>query len=543
MQLTERIKQLIDAISYQVYEKETIFRLAMLALLGEESIFLLGKPGIAKSLISRRMKFAIKNGSNFEYLMSKFSTPEEIYGPIDLRHLKEGKYIRVIEGYLPSANIGFLDEIWKAGPSIQNTLLTIINEKIFRNGGKDIKVPLKLLISASNELPAEGEGLEALFDRFIIRFIAEGLKDEKNFDQLLDGDSSLDVDIDPELQISIEELEAWKKQSRSVKMSRRCLDFIHYFRKKMQLDTNGEAYISDRRWKKIAGLIKTSAFYNGRAETDIPDLFVIPYCIWDDEEQEKEYTKIFYKAFLEQFGLEWRNEKRNLLNQLDSMNAQIGQVEAQYLRLTPYDSPFRGQLKGTYYLINFTDGGSNYQTCFISAADWNKINNLPSEAFDIDLHFGPNINKYGGTQTTKVKAYKSDQILFVKENKKYLIQNDNPGEFNNQMVSVAKQVEEIEQKVKEVSAKMFKEYKKYTKMNCVFFEDIYNEKIAEAFDTVTKKKATISQPEVDAPIEYDAPVDQNFDQPVMMGQAAQPVDDYDSPENGPGAIDLPDFLG
>ncbi|QBQ07629.1 two-component regulator system yien regulator component protein [Spiroplasma gladiatoris] len=493
MDITERIKKLTEAISYQVYEKEVIFRLAMLALLGEESIFLLGKPGIAKSLISRRMKFAIRGGTNFEYLMSKFSTPEEIYGPIDLRLLKEGKYVRVVDGYLPSSNIGFLDEIWKAGPSIQNTLLTIINEKIFRNGGKDIKVPLKLLISASNELPAEGEGLEALFDRFIIRYIAEGLKSENNFEQLLDGESSLDVDVDPDLQISLEELEVWKKQSKAVRVSRKCLDFIHYFRKKMTLDTNGEAYISDRRWKKIAGLMKTSAFYNGRGETDIPDLFVIPYCIWDDEEQEKDYTNIFYKAFLEQFGLEWRNEKRNLLNQLDSMNAQIGQIEAQYLRLTPYDSPFRAQLKGTFYLINFTDGGDEYRMCFISAADWNKISNLPSESFEIDLHFGPNLNKYKGSQKMLVKAYKSDQILFVSENKKYQIQNDNPLEFNNQMISIAQQVSKIEEQVKEVSAKMFKEYRKYTNMNCVFFEEIYKEKIAEAFDTVKKSNPSNEQ--------------------------------------------------
>ncbi|AHB36256.1 AAA family ATPase [Spiroplasma apis] len=497
MDITERIKKLIEVLSYQVYEKETIFKLAMLALLGEESIFLLGKPGIAKSLISRRMKFAIKNGKNFEYLMSKFSTPEEIYGPIDLKLLKEGKYVRVIDGFLPSANVGFLDEIWKAGPSIQNTLLTIINEKLFRNGPNDIKVPLKLLISASNELPAEGEGLEALFDRFIIRYIAEGLKSENNFDDLLNSDSALDVDVDPSLQISIVELEAWKKQSRQVNMSRKTLDFIHYFRKKMQKDTNGEAYISDRRWKKIAGLMKTSAFFNGRGETDIPDLFVIPFCIWDNEEQEKTYKEIFFQAFLDQFGLDWRNEKRNLLNQLDTINSQIGQVEAQYLRLTPYDSPFRGKLIGTYYLINFTDGGDNYRYCFISAADWNKISKLTSESFEVELHFGPNINKYVGSQVTLVKSYKSDQILFVNENKKYQVQNDNPGEFNNQMITLSQEVQEVEKKVLEVSKKMYKEYKKYTGMNCIFFEDIYNEKISEAFDTFNKKTSNEEQSDIE----------------------------------------------
>ncbi|WP_339021620.1 AAA family ATPase [Spiroplasma endosymbiont of Atherix ibis] len=488
MDITQRIKKLISEISYQVYEKETIFRLAMLALLGEESIFLLGKPGIAKSLISRRLKFAIKDGTNFEYLMSKFSTPEEIYGPIDLRLLKEGKYVRVVDCYLPSSNVGFLDEIWKAGPSIQNTLLTIINEKIFRNGGSDIKVPLKLLISASNELPAEGEGLEALFDRFIIRYIAKGLKKQENFEQLLDGESSLDVDVDPKLQISIEELEIWKKQSKQIKISRKSLDFIHYFRKKLLKDTNGQAYISDRRWKKISGLIKTSAFYNGRSETDIADLFVIPYCIWDNEEQEKQYFKIFFQAFLEQFGLEWRNEKKNLMNQIDSINSQVGQIEAQYLRLTPYTDIFKGALSGTYYFINFTDGGDTYKYCFISAGDWNKIRNLPNEEFEVDLHFGANLNKYAGSQKTLVKAYKSDQILFVRENKKYLLQNDNPSEFNAKMTSLADQIIGLEKQYKEISAKMFKEYKKYMNMNCIFFEDIYNEKIAESFDTKTKKQ-------------------------------------------------------
>ncbi|WP_342274818.1 AAA family ATPase [Spiroplasma endosymbiont of Cantharis lateralis] len=516
MDITERIKKLITAISFQVYEKETIFRLAMLALLAEESIFLLGKPGIAKSLISRRLKFAIKGGTNFEYLMSKFSTPEEIYGPIDLRLLKEGKYVRVVENYLPASNVGFLDEIWKAGPSIQNTLLTIINEKLFRNGGTDIKVPLKLLISASNELPAEGEGLEALFDRFIIRFIAEGLKSDDNFEQLLDGESSLDVDVDPKLQLTIQELEIWKKQSKQVKISRKTLDFIHYFRKKILKETNGEAYISDRRWKKISGLMKTSAFYNGRSETDVADLFVIPYCIWDNEEQEKQYSEIFFNTFLEQFGLEWRNEKKNLMNQIDLVNSQIGQVEAQFLRLTPYTDPFKGAINGTYYFINFTDGGDSYKICFISAADWNKIRNLTNESFEIDLHFGVNLNKYSGSQKTLVKAYKADQILFVNENKKYLLQNESPNEFNQQMNNLADNIVELETKYKALSAKMFKEYKKYMNMNCIFFEEIYDEKIAQAFDAKTKK-----QLEQEAELEKQVKLNEKND------NIKNPIDDLD----------------
>ena len=108
----------------------------------------------------------------------------------------QDKYERNIDGYLPTADVVFLDEIWKAGPAIQNTLLTVINEKLFRNGDTELRLPLKLLVSASNELPAQGEGLEALWDRFIIRMECSNIKKESNFNaMLLDNDSEKDIEV------------------------------------------------------------------------------------------------------------------------------------------------------------------------------------------------------------------------------------------------------------------------------------------------------------------------------------------------------------
>ena len=135
MRTEEQLKQLMKVLSQGVFEKEHVLAMALLSAIAGESIFLLGPPGTAKSLVARRLKLAFKDGNAFEYLMSRFSTPDEIFGPVSISLLKnEDRYERVVDGFLPTATIVFLDEIWKVSPSIQNSLLTAINERIFLQG-------------------------------------------------------------------------------------------------------------------------------------------------------------------------------------------------------------------------------------------------------------------------------------------------------------------------------------------------------------------------------------------------------------------------
>jgi len=304
----DRIQSLLGAIHRGIYEKDTELYMALLAALAGESIILLGPPGVAKSMVARRLKLAFRNAHSFEYLMSRFSTPDEIFGPVSISKLKDDdKYERNTVGYLPTADVVFLDEIWKAGPAIQNTLLTVMNEKVFRNGDTEIKLPLKLLVAASNELPTQGEGLEALWDRFVIRLECHNIKDENNFNaMLLDVITDEDISIPAELQISSDEYSIWGDAINHIGVSKNVLKCINVIRKSLtnvhigQTDEYHNIYVSDRRWKQIIRLLRTSAFIHDRTEVSLQDILPICNCLWQEpEEMEGVRSIVIHSLFLE----------------------------------------------------------------------------------------------------------------------------------------------------------------------------------------------------------------------------------------------------
>lgn len=289
-----RITDILHSLSEKIYDKHTEISLALLAALSGESILLLGPPGVAKSMIARRLKDAFANARSFEYLMSRFSTPDDIFGPVSISRLKiSDKFERATEGYLPTADVVFLDEIWKAGPAIQNTLLTVMNEKLFRNGDHELKLPLKLLVAASNELPAKGEGLEALWDRFLVRIICHCINDEAVFRTMMCETETTHPTQPSTISLGItnEEYTHWLKEAQRVKIPTAVLEAITDIRHQLQninvkgSDLKRNVYVSDRRWRHIATLLRTSAYVQGRSEVGLADLSPIYHCLWNEPEE------------------------------------------------------------------------------------------------------------------------------------------------------------------------------------------------------------------------------------------------------------------
>ena len=303
--LRARIEHLIKEISTGMYEREEIIAVSLLAALCGQNTFLYGPPGTAKSLISRRLSCAFHKPAYFEYLMNRFSTPEEVFGPVSIKALKEDHYIRKTDSYLPKADFAFLDEIWKSSPAILNTLLTLINERIFKNGETIEQVPLKALLAASNETPDINQGLEALYDRFIVRLMVQPIGELQYFELLLNSKpSSADVNVSEALCIKSDEWNAWLQQIHSVALSSETLTIIHLIREKLaELDDSNAVYVSDRRWQRAAILMKAAAFFNGRTETNHSDALLLQHCIWTREDNYQRVQEIVADA-VKQSGID-----------------------------------------------------------------------------------------------------------------------------------------------------------------------------------------------------------------------------------------------
>jgi MoxR-like ATPase len=186
-ELRKRINRFRQSLGRFFVDKQEIIDLMAIAAIAQEPLLLVGPPGTAKSDLVLKFKDAlgIAEGDYFEYMLTRFTEPSEIIGAIDIKELRDGRYIRKKDGKLPTATLVFLDEIFKSNSAILNILLTIINEKKFYQEGKPEAVPLRVLFAATNEIPEQGE-LAALKDRFVLKVMSRPVQ-ETHFAELIDA--------------------------------------------------------------------------------------------------------------------------------------------------------------------------------------------------------------------------------------------------------------------------------------------------------------------------------------------------------------------
>lgn len=287
--LKSKIKAIREGLNKGLVGRKEEINLILLAMLSKENIILIGEPGTAKSEMARRVEKCLpKESSYFEYLLTRFTTPEEIFGGILIPKLKEGKQERMIEGYLPSAYVGFLDEIFKANSSILNSLLTITNERIYHDGARKIKTPVRIIVGASNELPIEEE-LEALYDRFVFRKEVLPVKDNEVI-ELLTSDTE-DFEMSENLKFTFEELARIDRESKDVKLGKDALELLRDIRKEINnyyIEKGETNSISDRKLKKIVKILKVTAYTNDRKEVNKSDFYILENILWDKLEDRLE---------------------------------------------------------------------------------------------------------------------------------------------------------------------------------------------------------------------------------------------------------------
>jgi MoxR-like ATPase len=274
------LRQVLEPMKRAFVGKDEIIDLMGICLVAGENLFILGPPGTAKSALVHELGRRL-HGNTFEYLLTRFTEPNELFGPFDIRKLREGELLTNTEGMLPEASLVFLDELLNANSAILNSLLTVLNERVFRRGRETRALPTLIVVGASNRLP-EDDALTALFDRFLVRVTSDNVAGDR-LGEVLEAGWKLDLSqAEPPGGIDIEDVRKLHKLLPTIDLS----DIRRPLAELVLRLRHAGIPISDRRAVKLQRLVAASGMLCGRSRCAISDLWIFRH-IWNTLEQQE----------------------------------------------------------------------------------------------------------------------------------------------------------------------------------------------------------------------------------------------------------------
>lgn len=279
-----RLRAICDELSERFYERADVVRTLAVTLLAGQHSLVLGPPGTAKSELARELTGRIEGAAYWEILLSKFTAPTRMFGPIDVAALARGEYRQVYDGRATTAHVAFIDEIFKCSTAALNETLGYLNERIYHpeNGGAPIHCPLIGAITASNELPS-GEDSAAIYDRLLVRIEVGYLEDPSNFAALVRSAVGRPAAPVPPTTVELAALQhAVTGAVPAVEVPDVIVDAVVTLRAALR---RKELVASDRRWRQAVGLLQASAFLDGRTAVAETDLSVLTHVLWDSPAQ------------------------------------------------------------------------------------------------------------------------------------------------------------------------------------------------------------------------------------------------------------------
>lgn len=283
------LQALHKELAQAFFERDAVIEGLLCALVAGQHVLLIGPPGTGKSELAHGLCQRVTGARYFQWLLTRFTTPEELFGPVSLKALERDAYERVTAGKLPDAHVAFLDEVFKASSAILNTLLSVMNERVFHNGSVPTPVPLITLVGATNELPEEDE-LLALSDRFLLRYEVDYLKEEFLFLRML----SLGERQAPAATVTLEELAALQVKATAVEVPERVKRDLLELRRTL---AEKGVVASDRRYRQALSVMKARAALCGRTRCLAEDLGLLAHVLWREPGEKAEVEGALSRLF------------------------------------------------------------------------------------------------------------------------------------------------------------------------------------------------------------------------------------------------------